>query len=102
MKWSPIPTGDPAMLGDYRRYPGCRVLLACAMCGWSKDYNPERIIDRLRKLKAGGHSTALLAVARRVGWNCPGCGRVKWRADFAWPRGFDEREAKRLANLYRN
>jgi hypothetical protein len=101
MKWSPIPTGEPTPLGDYRRYPGCR-LLVCTLCGWSKDYNAERIIDRLRKLKAGGHTTTLRQVAGRVGWNCPGCGRVKWRADFAWQPGFDEREAKRLANRYRN
>jgi hypothetical protein len=78
------------------------VLLVCALCGWSRGYKPERIIDRLRKLNAGGHATTLRQVAGRAGWNCPGCGRVKWRADFAWPPGVDEREVKRLASLYRN
>lgn len=97
-----VPIGDTATLGDHRRYPGARLLLACALCGWSKSYRPERVIDRLRELRSGGHATRLEQVARRVAWNCPGCGRVKWRAQFAWPAGFDEREARRLANLYRN
>ncbi|MGH6911429.1 MAG: hypothetical protein ACREE0_21830 [Phenylobacterium sp.] len=34
-------------LGDYRRYPGCRLLVVCGGCGWSKDYSPERVIARL-------------------------------------------------------
>jgi len=101
MRPRPIPTTDPT-LGDYRRYPGCRLFLTCSLCGWSKSYNPERIIDRLRELRSGGHATQVGQIARRVGWNCPGCGRVKWRSDFAWPANLDEREIKRLANRYRN
>jgi RNase P subunit RPR2 len=102
MKMRVIPIGDEASLGDHRHYPGARLLLTCTLCGWSKSYRCERVIDRLRELKAGGHATRLGQVARRVAWPCPACGRVKWRARFAWPAGFDEREARRLANLYRN
>jgi hypothetical protein len=97
-----IPTGDKITMGDHRYYPGARLLITCTLCGWSKSYRPDRVIERLRVLKTGGHATSLAQVARRVAWPCPGCGRVHWRANFAWPAGFDEREAKRLANLYRN
>jgi hypothetical protein len=96
-----VPIGDQAALGDHRHYPGARLLLTCALCGWDKSYSVSRVIDRLRELKAGGHATRLGQVARRVAWPCPGCGRVKWRAQFAWPAGFDEREYRRLANLHR-
>jgi hypothetical protein len=99
----PISVGDPtSALGDYRRYPGARVFLTCALCGWSKSYRAERLIDRLRELKAGGHATTLAQVARRVGWNCPGCHRVKWRCGFAWPPGMDAHEVRRLARQYRD
>ena len=43
----PIPTDATATMGDYRRYAGRRLLLACAACARSKSYNPERVIDRL-------------------------------------------------------
>lgn len=102
MKLQPIPLAAGATLSDHRRYPGCRLMLVCALCGWSRTYSPERVIQRLRELKAGGHATRLDQVARRVGWNCPGCHRVKWRAGLAWPPGLDAREVRRLANLYRN
>ncbi len=102
MKWRPAPGGAQAKVGDYPQYPGARLLLSCALCGWSKDYNPERVIDRLHDLKAGGHATRMVEVARRVGWNCPGCGRVRWLVDFAWPPGLSESEIKRIANRYRN
>ena len=102
MQMRPVPAGEHATLGDHRRYPGCRVRLSCAMCGWSKSYSAERIIERLRQLRAGGHATRLAQVARRVGWDCPACHRVRWRADLAWPAGMSESEIKRLANRYRN
>lgn len=98
----PIPADGSAALGDFRRYPGCRLMLVCAACGWSKTYNPERVIDRLHALKSGGHATRLVDVARRVGWNCPACRRMGWRAQFAWPTNLTPGEAKRLANRYRN
>jgi hypothetical protein len=97
-----LPVGETAALGDFRRYPGCRLLLACAACAWSKTYNPERVIDRLHALKAGGHATRLADVAKRVGWNCPACHRTCWRAQFAWPAGLSESDVRRLANRYRN
>lgn len=98
----PLPNAEGATLGDHRKWPGCRLVVTCAMCGWSKGYNPERVIDRLRELRAGGHPTPVSQIARRVAWNCPGCHRVKWRSDLAWPADLDVREAKRLAGLYRN
>jgi hypothetical protein len=76
-------------------------VLACAACGWLNDYNPERIVDRLRALMAGGHMTTLAAVATRVSGNYPACARMRWRAQFGWPAGMDGREVKRPANLYR-
>jgi hypothetical protein len=101
-KMQPIRTPDTAALGDHRRFPGARLLIACTLCSWSKSYRPERVIQRLRELKAGGHATTLRQVAGRVAWNCPACHRVKWRAEFAFAASMDEREIKRLANLYRN
>jgi hypothetical protein len=98
----PISTADTATMGDHRRYPGARLLITCSLCSWSKSYRPDRVIDRLRELKAGGHATTLTQVARRVAWNCPGCHRVKWRAQFAFPAGLETREIKRLANFYRD
>ena len=97
-----IPTDASASMGDYRRYPGCRLLITCAVCGWSKSYSPGRIIVRLQELKAGGHATPVAAIPRRIGWNCPACHRTRWRAQFAWPPTVNEREVKRLTNLYRN
>jgi len=97
-----IPTAAEASLGDYRRYPGCRLLLGCAACSWSKHYSPERIIDRLRELRAGGHTTRLDEVARRVAWTCPACHRMRWRAGFAWPPEIGPREVRRLTNRERS
>jgi hypothetical protein len=97
-----IPTDAAAAIGDHQRYPGCRLVLACAACSWSKSYNPERVIDRLRSLKAGGHATRLEDVARRVAWNCPACSRMRWRAELAWPPELSPREFRRLTNRQRN
>ncbi|MFC3067899.1 hypothetical protein [Phenylobacterium soli] len=100
--YEPVPDDGRLTLGDHRRYPGSVVLLTCAMCGWAKPYSPERLLDRLRELKAGGHPTPVGALARRVAWPCPMCQRVRWRMELARPRGLDPREARRLAGLYRN
>lgn len=97
-----IPLGPEASVGDFARYPGCRLAVTCAMCGWTKGYSPERIIHRLRELKAGGYTTSLAVVARRVQWPCPGCHRLKWCANLAWPPELTEAEAKRLAARARN
>lgn len=102
MTWRPASASETAKVGDYPRYPGARLRLSCAQCGWSKGYSPERIIDRLRELKAGGQATTVGAIARRVERTCPGCGQISWRADFAWPPGMDDREIRRLADRYRN
>jgi hypothetical protein len=102
MAFRPVPCTAPLTLGDHRRFPGCRMLLACSLCGWSRAYDPMRVIARLQALRAGGYPTPLATVARRVGRPCPGCGRVTWRADLAWPSELSQYEIKRLANLYRN
>jgi len=96
-----IPTGEKATVGDARHYPGSRLLIVCSLCGWSKSYWPERVVQRLMVLKTGGGATTLAQVARRVAWPCPGCGRVHWRAALAWPLGFNESDARRLANQRR-
>ena len=97
-----IHVDETASIGDFRRYPGCRLTITCALCGWVKIYNPERVIARLQDLRSGGYATRLAEVARRVQWPCPGCQRLKWRAGFAWPAGITEAEVKRLAGRYRN
>ena len=79
----PIPAAPETPIGDFRRYPGARLLLACEFCGWSKSYRPERVLARLHELKAGGHATRLADVVRKVGWNCPSCSRTGWRMQFA-------------------
>jgi hypothetical protein len=48
------------------------------------------------------YPTPLTEVARRVSRRCPRCREAGWRAQFAWPANLDDREIKRLANLYRN
>jgi len=101
-KMQVLPLGEEATLGDTRFYPGARLLITCSLCGWAKSYNVERVIDRLRQLKTGGPPTRLGQVARRVAWPCPGCGRVKWRAQFAYPPGFSAADHRRLTNRYRN
>ena len=45
----PIHLDESASVGDFARYPGCRLTITCALCGWSKGYNPERILARLRQ-----------------------------------------------------
>lgn len=97
-----IPANGTSAIGDFRRYPGCRLMLGCQACGYAKDYNPERVIDRLREMKSGGYATRLEDVAKRVVRTCPKCSKSKWRAQFAWPAGMTEGEARRLRNLYRN
>jgi len=98
----PIPADAATAIGDCARYPGCRLLLACAACSWSRTYNPERVIRRLHELRTGGHATRLADVARRVQWNCPACSRMAWRMQFAWPANMTESEAKRLISRARN
>ena len=93
---------DTASIGDFQRYPGCRFTITCALCGWVKTYNPERIIGRLHQLKSGGHATRVAEVARRVQWPCPGCHRFKWRGGLAWPPELTQAESRRLAARYRN
>ena len=101
-RFEPVPDDGRLTLGDHRRYPGSRVLLTCAMCGWSKPYKPEPMIDRLQALRAGGHRSPIAPLARRVAWPCPMCHRVRWRLQLAQPLHQDPREARRLAGLYRN
>lgn len=101
MTWRAVRTDTATTMNDHRRFPGCKLRLTCTQCGWAKGYDPERLIDRLRKLRAGGHHTQIGQVARRVR-PCPRCGVAAWQADFAWPSGMRDGDIKRLANLYRN
>ena len=99
----PVP-GDSAtaVLGDHRRYPLCRIVLTCALCGWARGYDPERLIARLHELRAGGYATPVGAIAARVAWPCPMCRGVKWRSDLAWPADADPRDIRRLTAMIRN
>lgn len=97
-----ISVGENASLGDFRKYPGCLLLLSCSACAWAKMYRPERIIDRLRERRAGGHATPVRDAARHVQIVCPGCRGASWGTQLVYPPDLDAREAKRLANLYRN
>lgn len=97
-----IHVDDAASIGDFQRYPGCRLTLTCALCGWVKLYNPERIIARLHELRSGGQATRIAEVARRVQWPCPGCHRLRWKGGLAWPPGMTEGEVKRQAARMRN
>jgi hypothetical protein len=97
-----IPADAATAIGDFARYPGCRLRLACTACDWSRAYHPERVIHRLQELRTGGYATRLVDVARRVQWTCPTCGRLRWRMQFAWPADMTESEAKRLAARARN
>lgn len=74
-------------MGDHQLYPGSRLLLFCAACTLCRDYKPEKIIARLRALRAGGHETLVSDVARHVGWPCPACARPRWATQLAFPAG---------------
>lgn len=95
-----IPLGPNASIGDFQRYPGCRLAITCAMCGFTKDYDPQRVIGRLQALKAGGATAPMAEIARRVQWPCPRCHRLRWRVGLAWPP--DAYEARRIAARERN
>ena len=99
-----VPVGVTAdvRLEDHRRYPLCRVVLFCGACGWARDYDPERIIDRLRALRAGGYSTPVAQVARQVGWTCPGCGRAQWGTKLAYWKHTDPNAIQRMTRLARS
>ena len=101
MTWRTIRTDRDTAMSDHRRVPGRRLLLTCTQCGWTKGYALERVIDRLRELRADGHRTPIAQVARQAR-ACPRCHKTSWQADFAWPAGTTDGEIKRLANLYRN
>jgi hypothetical protein len=98
----PIPHSRLTTLGDYRKYPGCRMQLTCTGCGWSKAYDVERVIARLGALGRGGFGTPVEHAAREVRHACPGCRRKRWTTGLAYPDDLTEREMKRMAGRYRN
>jgi hypothetical protein len=75
-----------APLAACRHHPGARLQLRCGACGWTRDYDPERIAERLLELKRGGPSTPVAAVAMNVQWPCPGCGRMRWKSELVGPK----------------
>ncbi len=98
----PIPLRPTDPLEDYRRYPGCRVLLTCGACDYAKDYNPERIVMRLRELRVGGYKTPIVRIAAQMRRPCPTCRKMKWSSRLAYPDTMTEAEARRLMNRMRN
>ena len=97
-----LPLRADAPLEDFRRYPGCRLELICFGCAWAKSYDPERIIDRLRELHAGGWKTPISAVAQKVKRPCPKCGQTSWTTRLAYPSHMTEREAVARMRMVRN
>jgi hypothetical protein len=97
-----IATDNTTSLGDFRRWPGCRLLLTCTWCRATETYDPERIIARLQERRTGGPATQLRGLPGKVTRDCPHCGKRRWLAEFGWPAGTDAREVRRLANQYRN
>lgn len=98
----PIPLRSTDPLEDYRRYPGCRVLLSCGACGYAKDYNPERIVMRLRELRVGGWKTPIVGIAAQMRRPCPACRKMQWTTRLAYPADMTEAEARRLMARMRN
>jgi hypothetical protein len=92
-----VPDGPP--LGDAAKLAGCRVLLVCAACTWSKSYSPARLIGRLKELKRGDERTAVGAVAEWVQWPCPACRRMRWasRVMLLGKGWVNEQDAQKLA-----
>jgi hypothetical protein len=77
---------DPGTpLRAWREHVGSRVRLSCGLCGWCRDYDPGRIVARLKAIRRGDAETAVAAVALNIQWPCPGCGRLKWRTGLAGP-----------------
>lgn len=89
-------------LEDYRRYPLCRLLVYCGVCGWARDYSPERIIARLQALHQPGYRTQVGEVAGRISWSCPACGRVRWVSLLAYRPETTARDVERAARAIRS
>jgi hypothetical protein len=102
MTMQAIPVSDERTLGDYRLYAGALFQLTGAACHWAKGYQPTRVIQRLRDLKAGGHATTLREAARRVAWPCPRCAACQWRGGFAYPHDISDREIRRQTRHHRD
>jgi hypothetical protein len=90
-----------APLEDHRRHPLCRLLIYCAVCGWARDYNPERIVARLQALRQPGYQTRVSEVAARVSWSCPACGRVRWVSRLAYSADMTARDVARALRAIR-
>lgn len=98
----PIPLRSTDPLEDYRRYPGCRLLLTCSACDYARHYNPERIVMRLRELRVGGYKTPIVGIAAQMRRPCPACQKMKWTTRLAYPADLTEAEAKRLMRQIRS
>jgi hypothetical protein len=98
----PIAHARDARLEEAQKYPGCRLMLACGRCGWSKGYDVARVIDRLYARGDGGFTTPVARVASQVRHACPKCCDHQWSTRLAYPDDLDERELRRLRNRLRN
>lgn len=72
----PNPTDPSASLAAWRGVPGAAVELFCGACAWSRRYGLERTIARLSG--SDDACTAVGALALRIQWPCPACGRMRW------------------------
>ncbi|MDP3747783.1 MAG: hypothetical protein Q8Q88_12130 [Phenylobacterium sp.] len=84
-----------AQLEDARRYPGCVLMLGCAVCSWARGYEVGEA--RLYELRDGGFTTLVSDVAGSVKRPCPKCKGKDWVTQLAYPGHIDARETKRLA-----
>jgi hypothetical protein len=89
-------------LGEHIRYPGCKLVLFCGACDWSKAYEVGNVIDGLRALRKGGYHTHVEFVPELVRAHCPACSQKRWKACFGYPEDLDAREARRLAAQIRS
>lgn len=91
-----------ALVGDFRKHPGSRIVFFCGGCGAPRAYDAERIIDRLRALRLGGYNTPVRELGRHARMACRGCGGARWDTQLAYPDTLDKREAERIARAIRS
>lgn len=98
----PIAHSRHVALEDFRRYPGCLVMVRCQACGYAKGYQAVKIMARLGELRAGNSGTPVVHVARHMKRACPHCSERRWGSQFAYPDDLDEREWKKMVGRSRN
>ena len=81
---TPSSAGDRPPLLLKHLGKGAGVRLVCRACGWSKRYDPYRLIARLKETGAGNEATAIAHVARHIAWPCRACAQMAWETRADW------------------